>query len=146
MKVCTNFYTVVTNRIFYVLIIVNMKILRNNINNLIACGNKSFAVVFYKLINFAAFNFNVRILTDNIAACLQTFYVMPCNTNIYIFNFKIRIAFGAACQRLLNSFNGLVNIQHLPMLYAVAIGATKPKNIEFAVFIFSAGNCSNFCC
>jgi len=105
-------------------------------------GNR---VVVAQRVNLGALDLCIGILPNDIAARLQTFDVMTGNANINIPDLEIRIAFVAVQQCLLDSLDRLIDIQHLSMLNAVAVGAAKPKDFEFAVLVFSSRYCGNFC-
>src|SRR5205814_4136441 len=45
-----------------------------------------------------------------------------------------------------NGFNCFIDVQHLSMLYTVAVGAAKSKYLQLAKFIFSPCNHCNLGC
>ena len=55
------------------------------------------------------------------------------------------VAFAAIMQCQLNSFDGLIDVQHLAMLNTITVCPAEAEYLQFAVFIFSSGNSSNFC-
>ena len=140
MKIGAHFYTIVPHRVFDVLNIVYMKILRYHINDLVARRNKCFALVDDQLLNLRAFDFSIRVLANNISACLQAFNMVARNTYIYFTDLEIRITFITFFQCFLYGFDGLVDVEHLTMLHTITLGKTKAKYFQFAVFVLSTGD------
>jgi hypothetical protein len=123
-----------------------MKVLRYHVNYLVARGYKGFALVLHQLVNLPLLNFRVGVLPHNVAAGLQAFYVVARNAHVHLGYFKVGVAGGAVGKRRLYAFYGLVNVQHLPVLHAVAVGAPKAKYFQFVVLILAPCNGSNFGC
>ena len=70
MKVGAHFYTAVTYRVCDVLKVINGKLLRYHINDLVAGRNIGFILVVDQLVYFALCNFFICIVLYNIASCL----------------------------------------------------------------------------
>src|SRR5450759_714635 len=145
VKICTNFYTAVTNWVRNVLKIIYGKFLRYHINDLVSGRYVSFILIIYQLINFCLLNFFIRVLTYNVATGLKTLNVMPCNTNVHFAYRQSRIAGITIFQRRLYGFNSLIDVQHHTVLYTVAVGTAKAENFKFAKLVFTSGNGGNFC-
>src|SRR5258705_10253556 len=76
MKVGSNLYAAITNRVRNILKIIDSKFLRYHINDLIAGRYIGFILIIYQLINFPLCNFIFGALSYYIAAGLQAFNVM----------------------------------------------------------------------
>src|SRR4051812_35793723 len=143
MKICTNLHSIVTNRVWNILNIIDRKFLRDNINNLVACRYERLFLIIYQLFYFSSRYFIFRILPYYVSPCLQAFDMVTRDTHIYLTDLEVRIRFIAVIESLLNRPDGLFNIQHLSVLDTSTVSPTETENFELAVLIFPAGNRSN---
>jgi len=100
----------------------------------------------------STYNYNIVLLNQKgtLSSSLDgpyksTWQSLASNAYIDFADFQIRITFITVVQSLMDSLDGLVNVQYLAMLYAITVCTAKPKYLKFTVFIFSAGNRSDFC-
>src|SRR5690606_38629280 len=91
MEVGTQFYSVVSDRIGYILEIVNSKFFRDYINNLISGRNIGFILIGNKLIDIFLSDHIFTFMPYNISSCLKAFDMMARNSNIHFFNFQVGI-------------------------------------------------------
>src|SRR5438045_1087062 len=148
VKISPQFYATIPNGPGNVLEIIDCKFLRYHIDDLVTGRNISFVLISHQLIYFRLRDFFLCILSHDVAAGLQTFDVVPSNSNIHFIHFQVGVRSIAVFQRSFDGFDRFIDIQYLSMLHTVAVGAAKSKNFQFAEFIFSSGDhrdlgCSN---
>src|SRR3954463_12473786 len=66
--------------------------------------------------------------------------------HIHLIYIQVGIGSITIFKRSLYRFNCFIDVQHLAMLYTVAVGTAKPKDLQLAKFIFSPGNHCNLGC
>src|SRR5690606_26722211 len=84
MEICTDFHSAITNGIRNILEVINGKLLRNYINNLVAVRYIGFILIRYLLIYFRLCYLIIRIMAHNIPTSLEALNMMTSYTYIHI--------------------------------------------------------------
>src|SRR4051812_24079074 len=90
--------------------VVYRKLLRNDVNNLVAGRNVGLILVAYEQVNVVLSNDIIGINTYAVATCLNALDMLTGNANVNFIYFKCLITVKAAANRFFNALNALVNI------------------------------------